>query len=321
MPDTPSTGAAFACSLGNRVRGNGGRREGGRLSPEQVIIASLAGLLTGVLGAILGTGGGVFLVPILVLGLGQPMRVAVATSLMAVAATSSAVASVNVERGTANMRLGMVLEVATTLGALAGGLTAYWLAPRILEGIFAVVLLPTATLMWRGRTGHEASLDVAARPAKSDIAGPPTDPALGALGDRYFDEAEGSEVAYRVERLGAGLGIALLAGNLSGMLGIGGGVFKVPALHLVCNVPIKAAAATSNFMIGVTAAASAFLYYGHGDVRPTLTAGTVLGVLAGSALGSVLNRRLRGRAVRRLFAALLLLVAGWMLARALIGRY
>ncbi len=289
------------------------------MTTDQLVFSALAGLLTGVLGAILGTGGGVFLVPLLVLGLDQPMRVAVATSLMAVAATSSAVASVNVERGTANMRLGMVLEVATTLGALAGGLTAYLLVPRALEGIFAVVLLPTAVLMWRGRTGHGPSSGIEARPARPDAADSPPDPTLGTLGDRYFDEAEGIEVAYRVERLGAGMGIAFLAGNLSGMLGIGGGVFKVPALHLVCGVPIKAAAATSNFMIGVTAAASAFLYYGHGDVRPTLTAGTVLGVLAGSALGSILNRRLRGRIVRRLFAALLMLVAAWMLVRALTG--
>lgn len=287
------------------------------MSPERILIASLAGSLTGVLGAILGTGGGVFLVPILVLVLGEPMRVAIATSLLAVAATSNAVASVNVERGTANMRLGMALEVATTLGALTGGLTAYWLSPRILEGIFAIVLLPTAVLMWRGRE------DEALR--TSTLANDPTAPGTDALsfgdalGDRYFDEVEGREIGYRVERLGSGLGIALLAGNLSGLLGIGGGVFKVPALHLVCRIPIKAAAATSNFMIGVTAAASAFLYYGHGDVRPTLAAGTVLGVLAGSALGSTLNRSLRGPFVRRLFAALLVVVSLAMLARALGG--
>lgn len=126
-------------------------------------------------------------------------------------------------------------------------------------------------------------------------------------------------MTYRVERLWAGMAVSLLAGNLSGLLGIGGGVFKVPALHLLCGVPIKAAAATSNFMIGVTAAASAFLYYGRGEVRPALTAAVVLGVLAGSALGSILNRRIHGHVVRRLFAALLAAVALRMLYRAWSG--
>jgi uncharacterized membrane protein YfcA len=140
---------------------------------------------------------------------------------------------------------------------------------------------------------------------------------VGALGASYFDEVEGRVVSYRVQRLDAGLGISFLAGNLSGLLGIGGGVFKVPALHLLCGVPIKAAAATSNFMIGVTASASSFLYYGRGEVRPRLTALVVLGVLAGSVLGSLLNRYVRGSAVRRLFAVLLALVAVQMLYRAL----
>ncbi len=143
-----------------------------------------------------------------------------------------------------------------------------------------------------------------------------TPPPLGALGDAYFDPVLGDIVSYRVRRLGAGLGISVFAGGVSGLLGIGGGIFKVPALNLVCAIPMKAAAATSNFMIGVTAAASAFLYYGRGEVLASLTAAVVLGVLLGSALGSVLNRRIRGRHVRRLFALLLILVAAEMLYRA-----
>ncbi|MBX6313697.1 MAG: sulfite exporter TauE/SafE family protein, partial [Isosphaeraceae bacterium] len=141
------------------------------------------------------------------------------------------------------------------------------------------------------------------------------DEPTGWLGARYYDEAEGRVVSYRVQRLWAGLGISFVAGGLSGLLGIGGGVFKVPALHLACQVPIKAAAATSNFMIGVTAAASAFLYYGRGEVRPALTAAVVLGVLAGSALGSIVNRKIHGRFVSRLFAVLLIMVALQMFYR------
>jgi uncharacterized membrane protein YfcA len=224
---------------------------------------------------------------------------------MTVIATSSAAASANVERGTANMRLGMTLEVATALGGIAGGLTAAVVAPRALETLFAVVLLPTAALMWR-RAEPEAEPNESGGPV-------PVDP--GDLGGSYFDAATGRRVAYRVRRLWTGMGVSFVAGNLSGLLGIGGGVFKVPALHLLCGVPIKAAAATSNFMIGVTAAASAFLYYGRGEVRLGATAAAVVGVLAGSAAGSAVSPRLGGGLVRKLFAAMLGAVAVRMLFR------
>jgi uncharacterized membrane protein YfcA len=325
-------------------------------SPLNVLLIVAVGAATGVLGAVLGTGGGVFLVPVLVLGFGVPVHYAVAASIVTVIATSSAVASTNVERGTANMRLGMTLEIATSLGAIAGGLAAGWLPAHVLEGLFGLVLLPAAALMWRGRSAEGGSGEAAGdRSQESRVRGQgsavggqgsgargqevgvrgqgstqhsafsiqhsafsaqhsalPT----GALGSVFYDEGERRLVAYRVRRLPAGFGISFVAGGVSGLLGIGGGVFKVPALNLVCRIPIKAAAATSNFMIGVTAAASAFLYYGRGEVRPALSAATVLGVLAGSALGSVLNRRVRGRQVRRLFAAMLVAVAIEMLYRA-----
>jgi uncharacterized membrane protein YfcA len=229
----------------------------------------------------------------------------VAASIVTVIATSSAAASANVERGTANMRLGMTLEVATAAGAIAGGAIAGLLAASTLEGVFAVVLIPTALLMWRrGEAGPGgAELPNAADP--------------GLLGGRYADA--GATVVYRVRRLWAGMSVAFVAGNLSGMLGIGGGAFKVPALNLLCAVPIKAAAATSNFMIGVTAAASAFLYYGRGDVRPGVTASAVLGVLVGSSVGAAISPRIRGASIRKLFAAMLGLVAVQMLYRAIAG--
>lgn len=275
------------------------------LTPSNLSLVLLAGAGTGLLGAVLGTGGGVFLVPLLVLAVGVPVHYAVATSIVTVIATSSAVAGTNVERGTANMRLGMTLELATALGAIAGGSAAGQLAPRAMEGLFAVVLLPTAALMWRGR----------AEPASG--AATASSASVGRLGGRYVDEWLGRTVTYPVRRLWAGLSASFVAGGLSGLLGIGGGTFKVPALHLFCGVPIRAAAATSNFMIGVTAAASAFLYYGRGEVRPGLTAAVVLGVLLGSALGPAVGRRIGGATVRRLFAALLAAVAVQMLYRAL----
>jgi hypothetical protein len=291
-----------------------------------------AGMGTGILGAILGTGGGVFLIPLLLLGIGVPMHYAVATSIVSVVATSTAVASVNVERGTANMRLGMTLEIATALGAIAGGFTAGLLPASVLETLFAISLLPTTVLMWRGGTENSpeggkdnSTPNRAAGYAKPQAASQSAGEAIGSsrsagsfvdsLAARYYEPRLGREIAYQIRRLWAGLGISFVAGNLSGLLGIGGGVFKVPALHLACGMPIKAAAATSNFMIGVTATASAFLYFGRGEIRPALTAGVVLGVIAGSALGSWISSYVRGRLVRRLFSVLLLGVAVQMFVR------
>jgi uncharacterized membrane protein YfcA len=252
---------------------------------------------------------------------GVNMHHAVATSIITVIATSSAVASVNVERGTANMRLGMTLEIATSIGAISGGWIVAQFSTELLEAMFAFVLIPTAALMWRKRKAGAEMIALEESPtgSKYDSIVAPADSNLGLLGDRYFDPQLGHEVSYRIERLWAGLGISSMAGVLSGMLGIGGGVFKVPALHLLCNVPIKAAAATSNFMIGVTATASAFLYFGRGEVRPALTAAVVLGVLVGSGVGSIVNRYIRGRLVNQLFAVVLAAVAVQMLFRAFGG--
>ncbi len=265
----------------------------------------VGGAVAGGLGAVLGIGGGVILVPLLVIGFGVPMHVAVATSLLSVIATSSAVATTNVELGTANMRLGMTLELATAVGAVGGGLIAGALSAGVLEALFAVLLAPTALLMWRGRSA------AAAVEAGADV------PDVGRLGARYVDPADGRTVAYHVRNLSGGMGISFAAGGVSGLLGIGGGIFKVPALHLLCGIPMKAAAATSNFMIGVTAAASAFLYYGRGEVEPALTAAIVLGVLVGSRGGMALTARVSGPFIRRLFAVLLVVVAVQMLIRAL----
>lgn len=175
-------------------------------SPLNVAVIILAGTVTGAIGAILGIGGGVFLIPLLVLGVGVPMHYAVATSIVAIIATSSAVASTNIERGTANIRLGMTLEVATSLGAIAGGLTAGWLAAQLMEGLFGLLLIPTAIVMWRGKAFESGAADGPQVPKSDSVAirsaagGEP----IGALGGSYLDEGEGRVVAYRVRRLGAG---------------------------------------------------------------------------------------------------------------------
>lgn len=272
----------------------------------------LTGSAVGVLGAILGIGGGIFLVPALVLIFHIPVHHAVATSIVSVIATSSAAASTNVEKGLVNTRLGMTLEVATVLGAMSGALTARWLSEATLLRIFAVVLLVVAVLLgWKSSKGKRAAIRNSQYTILDD---PPNDPGL--LGACFYDPAERRQISYRVRRAPLGFLASLVAGNLSGLLGVGGGFIKVPVIHLVCGVPMKAATATSNFMIGVTAVASAFIYFGRGEVRPALTTAVILGVLVGSFTGAVVNQRLPGRLVQAVFAVFLLPVAWQMFVRA-----
>jgi len=210
------------------------------------------------------------------------------------------------------MRLGMTLEVATVLGAMSGALTAGWLSEATLLRIFAVVLLVVAVLLgWKSSKGERAATLNSQYTMLDDQ---PNDPGL--LGASFYDPAEGKQISYRVRKTPLGFLASLVAGNLSGLLGVGGGFIKVPVIHLVCSVPMKAAAATSNFMIGVTAVASAFIYFGRGEVRPALTATVILGVLVGSFIGSVVSQRLPGRLVQAIFAVFLLPVVWQMFVRA-----
>jgi uncharacterized membrane protein YfcA len=298
------------------------------LGLTDALLLLVIGVLTGAVGAVLGTGGGVFLIPILLICFGVPIKYAVGTSILTVVATSTAVAIGNLDRGTANMRLGMTLEIFTSLGALSGGMAAAVLAPPLLEGVFAAVLLPTAFVMWRKKAGDAASR------ANAPVVQPPSGfvgaatvgnhaasgGLLERLGGEYEDPASHQHVVYRLHRLWAGATISFIAGVMSGLLGIGGGVFKVPALNILCGVPIKAAAATSTFMIGVTAAASAFLYFGRDQVDPSYTTAVVIGVVVGSWIGAYLNRFARGMLIKRVFAALLLGVSVEMFFRAFSGQ-
>jgi len=264
-----------------------------------VLVAT--GAATGILGSMLGLGGGVFLVPILTLGLGVPIRVAIAASLISVMATAVASASVNLDRGLVNMRLGLLLEVATASGALLGGLVAAHLTPRQLFLIFAATMAAMGLVMAM-RSGR-----------RNVIADMTTD--VGTLGGR-LQEGD-SEYVYRVRRLGVGVVASLLAGAVSGLLGLGGGIIKVPILNTFCGVPIRVAAATSTFMIGITTAASAFLYYGRGEIVLPLTAAVALGALPGSLVGARLSDRVATRSLKVLMAVVLV---GVGLRMALEGR-
>ena len=256
------------------------------------IVLVLTGAATGILGSMLGLGGGVFLVPLLTLGLGVPIRVAIAASLISVMATAVASASVNLDRGLVNMRLGLLLEVATATGALLGGLVAAHLTQRQLYLMFAVTMASMGLLMAMrsGRRNVIADLGV-------DI---------GVLGGR-LKEGEQAYV-YKVRRLGIGISASLVAGAVSGLLGLGGGIIKVPILNTFCGIPIRVAAATSTFMIGITTAASAFLYYGRGEVVLPLTAAVALGALPGSLIGARLSERVATRSLKVLMALVLMAV-------------
>ena len=270
------------------------------MSLSSFLILVVGGFLTGTFGAMLGLGGGVFLIPFLVLAFNLPMHQAVATSIIAVIATSSAGAAINVERGTVHIRLGMLLETMTVIGALLGGLTANSISGEALTKIFAGILLVVAVLMvWR-RTLSNGSATI--------ISG-------GRLPNAFDDPASGTTVHYSVRRLPLTMLVSIVAGNVSGLLGIGGGVFKVPTMHLISGVPIKAATATSNFMIGVTAAASAFIYFSHGHVNPGVTASAALGVLGGSMFGTWLSRIVHSAVLIWVFAVVLLAVSVEMFLR------
>ncbi len=273
------------------------------------LLLAAGGLGAGVFGSLLGLGGGILIVPLLTVAFGVPFREAVAVSLVCVIVTSSAAAGVYLERHLANLRLGMLLELFTATGALLGGLVAFLLPDRVLAGLFAILLAYTAWSMIR-RAGGAATHAAEERPGPGATG--IDDPAPGA---GFAGELAGP--GYRPRRLGAGAAGSLGAGIVSALLGVGGGIVKVPLMHLVMGVPLKVATATSNLMIGVTAAASAIVYLLRGGIDPYVAGPTAVGVFAGAMLGSRLAHRIDVRYLRLLFVGVLALTAVQMTVRAL----
>lgn len=270
-------------------------------SLTMAFILFAAGVVAGIVGALLGLGGGVLLVPFFVLVLHLPMRHAVAISLVTVIATSSVVTSIRMGRSLVNFRLGMLLEVATAAGGLSGGIVAIMLSPHTLQRMFGVMSMVSAAAML-GRL-EKRNVIVA------------SDADTGRLGGRYHEDESGGVVSYRVRRVPVAMAVSFAAGNLSSLLGIGGGILKVPALNAWCGVPMRAAAATSAFMIGVTATSGVVIYYGRGDIVPWMAAATVLGVLAGSRTGFMMGARAKAKWLKLMLAAILVAVGVLMLVR------
>jgi uncharacterized protein len=266
-----------------------------------VLIIFAAGTLAGSLGALLGLGGGVFLVPFLNLVLGFPFSAAAAISLTTVIATSSTVSAGRAGKQLINMKLGMLLEVATAAGSFLGGVTAQFVSQSLLQRLFGFVAVIVAVIMLSRLRHRNVILDPAADP--------------GVLGGRYHEAESGCTVSYRVKRLPLAIVASFVAGNVSSLLGIGGGIIKVPVLNAWCGVPLRAAAATSAFMIGVTATAGATIYYGHGQLQPALAAAACLGVQLGSWGGMKFGAAASSKWLKILMAAVLVIVSAMMFLR------
>lgn len=256
------------------------------------ILLVMLGLFAGLVGALSGTGGGIILAPMLALYFGLPIQQAIGTSLVAVITTSAASSSVHLQRHTADIRLGMTLELATALGAAITAYLVGYINRTALEILFATFLLYGAiTILRKGGKTEDAQDEIVPAPS----------------GDELFP-------AYEPKRLPLGMGASLVAGGLSGLLGIGGGPIKVPVMYLFMGIPLIVATATSNLMMGVTAAASAFVYYRRGDILPAVAAPLVVGVFVGSLAGARLAPRIHRKWVARLLVTIMLYLSLHMLA-------
>ena len=263
-------------------------------------------VVAGLIGALAGVGGGILVIPALTIGFGVDIHLAVGASIVSVIATSSGAASAYVRDRMTNMRIGMFLELATTTGAVCGALLAAIVAPAFLYLLLGLVLLGSAA-MQISRLGEE-----------TPPAGPPSALAIRLrLTDSYPDRKLGREVPYSARRIPLGFVLMWLAGVVSGLHGIGSGVLKVLAMDGAMRLPMKVGSATSNFMIGVTAAASAGIYLARGDVDPLIAGPVALGVLTGAVVGARLIQHISNRSVRLVFLPVLVVVGLETMARGL----
>jgi uncharacterized protein len=261
---------------------------------------------TGALGAMLGLGGGTLLVPILTIFFGVNLHDAMGASLVSVIATSSGAAAGFLWLGLSNLRVGLFLAVPTIIGAILGATLVGIAPPRVLEMIFGVAIGLAGLITLR-----QPRLEAPPMPEADPLA------LSFALEGAYYDHALGRDVSYRATAVKRGMSAMFGAGLLSGLLGIGAGAFTVLAMDSVLKLPMKVATATSNFMIGITAAASAGVFFGRGDVHPLIAGPVAIGVLLGAFLGTRLVVRLTNTAVRRLFLVVVFYLSLSMILRGL----
>jgi uncharacterized protein len=255
----------------------------------------------GFLGGLLGLGGGIIVVPTLTLALGIDIHYAIGASIVSVIATSSGAAATYVRERLTNLRVAMLLELGTTSGAISGAYLAGILPTRWLYVLFGVLMAYSAAAVFKkwGPTLRTPAADAWADALQ--------------LHSTYFDESTQMKRDYRVSHTKLGLALMYVAGIVSGLLGIGSGALKVPAMDLAMGLPIKVSTATSNFMIGVTAAASSGVYFSRGDIDPFIAGPVAVGVLTGATLASWILNRVSPQRLRHLFAGVLFAVALQML--------
>jgi uncharacterized membrane protein YfcA len=271
---------------------------------ETLLILLVASILIGIIGSMLGIGGGIFLIPIMTLGLAIDIKVAAATSLVTIIVTSSTSASGYLKDGFVNVGLGMFLEMFTVTGAIIGAVLVVYLRPDIIEVIFGIVLIYAAFYM-------RLSKDVACRSVTKDSA-----VKRSRFTGRFYDRSSDQTLEYDVKDLPKGAGASFVAGNLSGLIGVGGGIVMVPAMNLWMGVPMKAASATSTFILGVTAVASALVYLSNGLMAPVITAVAAIGIFIGAMLGTRTMPKITGGALRTVFSITIIAIAVLMFLRA-----
>ncbi len=259
------------------------------------IILLISAYLAGLLGSLTGLGGGVVVIPVLTLAFGVDFHYAIGAALVASIATSSGSGSAYVKEGITNVRLGMFLEIATTIGAVAGALIASWLNNSAIAIIYGLVLILTAAMQQRQKSDHNG------------VVGSEMARRMRLFGT--FPQKDGTKKAYQLKHVGGGFSVMLIAGVLSGILGIGSGVLKVIAMDGIMKVPFKVSTTTSNFMMGVTACASAVVYIQRGNIVPGIACPVLIGVLFGALTGARLLKSLDVRTLRRIFCIAILLVA------------
>jgi len=271
---------------------------------EYLIEILIASILAGIIGALGGLGGGVLIVPFLTLYFHVPISLAIGASIVSVIATSSGSAAAYVRDKISNIRIGTFLVLFTTTGAILGAFIEHVTPVKVLFFIFGVVLIISVIPMLK-KIGEEVS-----KVKKND----PLAEKLGLYGE-YYDSVLKREVKYKVTGVKPGAAMMFMAGTISGLLGIGSGAFKVLAMDLAMRLPIKVSTTTSNFMIGVTAAASAGIYFFTGDVNPFIAAPVAMGVLIGAIIGTKILVRIRSSSVRKIFAVIILIVGLEMILR------
>lgn len=271
------------------------------------IILLVGAYLAGLLGSLTGLGGGVVVIPLLTLAFGVDFHYAVGAALVASISTSSGSGSAYVKEGITNIRLGMFLEIATTIGAVCGAAVAIWLDNNTIAILYGGVLILTAAMQQRQKSDHDG------------VVGSEAARRLKLFGS--WPQKDGSFKSYQLKHVGSGFGVMYIAGILSGILGIGSGVLKVIAMDGIMKVPFKVSTTTSNFMMGVTACASAVVYIQRGQIEPGIACPVLIGVLFGALTGARLLKRLDVRVLRQIFCVAILLVAINMIYQGFSGQF